>query len=173
MPASLRRALPDTIAPDAPTPLWRAIDEAMDAFGDEDGEGRRVILVLSDGKDSGPISFRERYVSQAEVIDRARRDDVMVYAIGMRSRGRGRCSRASGLVASRRRLLADLPDAGLALVAEQTGGGYAEIRLRTGSRRRIRPRRRRAAQPVPPRLRSAEARRQGARHRRARRHSGA
>ena len=61
-----------------------------------------MILVLSDGKDSGPISFRQRYVSQAEVIDRARDEDVMVYAIGMRSRGRGRCSRASAPVACRR-----------------------------------------------------------------------
>jgi VWFA-related protein len=82
----LRAALPDRIAPDAPTPLWRAIDEALDAFG-EVGDVRRVVLVLSDGKDSGPISFRRRYISQAEVIDRARTADVMVYAIGMRSRG--------------------------------------------------------------------------------------
>ena len=34
-PDELRAALPDAIAPDAPTPLWRAIDEALDAFGDE------------------------------------------------------------------------------------------------------------------------------------------
>ena len=34
-PGELRAALPDAIAPDAPTPLWRAIDEALDAFGDE------------------------------------------------------------------------------------------------------------------------------------------
>src|SRR5712691_6869251 len=84
---TLRRQLPDTIAPDAPTPLWRAIGEALDGFGGDGSEARRVVLVLSDGKDSGPISFRERYISQGEVIDRARRDDVMIYAIGMRSRG--------------------------------------------------------------------------------------
>src|SRR5262249_14197316 len=84
---TLRRELPDSVSPDAPTPLWRAVNQAMDAFGGEASEARRVILVLSDGKDSGPISFRERYVSQGEVIDRARRDDVMVYGIGMRSRG--------------------------------------------------------------------------------------
>src|SRR5919106_4615865 len=52
-PRELREALPRAIAGDAPTPLWRAIDEAFDAFGDT-GEERRVILVLSDGKDSGP-----------------------------------------------------------------------------------------------------------------------
>ena len=124
---ALRKALPDTVAPDAPTPLWRAIDEAFDAFGDEGGGGRRVILVLSDGKDSGPIGFRERYVSQVEIIDRARRDDVMVYAIGMRSRGPRQRQPGIGPGGLQAALLADLPDAGLALVAEQTGGGYAEI----------------------------------------------
>jgi Ca-activated chloride channel family protein len=123
---TLRRTLPETVAPDAPTPLWRAIDEAFDAFTDG-GEGRRVILVLSDGKDSGPISFRERYVSQAEIVDRARRDDVMVYAIGMRSRGPRQSQPGIGPGGLQAALLADLPDAGLALVAEQTGGGYTEI----------------------------------------------
>ena len=128
-PDELRAALPNTIAPDAPTPLWRALDEALDAFGGE-GEERRVILVLSDGKDSGPISFRQRYVSQAEVIDRARDDDVMVYAIGMRSRGRRPPMQPGigpgGLQAM---LTADLPDPGLARVAQETGGGYTEIRF--------------------------------------------
>jgi Ca-activated chloride channel family protein len=126
---TLRRQLPDAIAPDAPTPLWRAIDEAMGAFGNAGGEARRVVLVLSDGKDSGPISFRERYVSQAEVIDRARRDDVMVYAIGMRSRGSRPIQPGIGPGGLQAALTADLPDPGLALVAEQTGGGYAEIRF--------------------------------------------
>ena len=31
----------------------------MSAFGDAD-DMRKVILVLSDGKDSGPISFRQQ-----------------------------------------------------------------------------------------------------------------
>jgi len=126
-PEALRKELPDTVASDAPTPLWRAIDQGFDAFGDGGGDGRRVILVLSDGKDSGPVSFRERYVSQAEIVDRARRDDVMVYAIGMRSRGSRQNQPGIGPGGLQAALLADLPDAGLALVAEQTGGGYAEI----------------------------------------------
>jgi Ca-activated chloride channel family protein len=124
----LRRALPDSIAPTAPTPLWRAIDEAMDALGKEPQEIRRVVLVLSDGKDSGPISFRQHYVSQGEVIDRARRDEVMVYGIGMRSRGQRQVQPGIGIGALQAALTADLPDPGLALVAQQTGGGYAEIR---------------------------------------------
>jgi Ca-activated chloride channel homolog len=123
--SELRRALPTRIEPDAPTPLWRAVDEAMDAFGD-DRETRPVILVLSDGKDTGPAGFRQPFVSQAEVIDRARSQDVMVYGIGMRSRMARRGPLGPGDLQAA--LIADLPDPGLALVAEQTGGGYIEIR---------------------------------------------
>jgi VWFA-related protein len=125
-PDELRSALPTEIVPNAPTPLWRAVDQAMDAFKDA-GEERRVVLVLSDGKDSGPTSFRERFVSQAEVVDRARADDVMVYAIGLHSRGvRPQPGLRPGDLQAA--LIADLPDPGLALVALQTGGGYTEIR---------------------------------------------
>jgi Ca-activated chloride channel family protein len=125
--AELRAALPSRIDPDAPTPLWRAIDQAMDAFGDGD-ERRKVILVLSDGRDSGasgPLTFGKRVASQAEVIDRARRDDVMIYGIGMRSRGRQQMGGPPDL---RAMMLQDMPDPGLARVSEETGGGYAEIR---------------------------------------------
>jgi VWFA-related protein len=123
----LEAALPDSIAPDAPTPLWRALDEAMDTF-DHEAEERRVILVLSDGKDSGPTDFRQHVVSQAEVIDRARADSVMVYAIGMRSRPQHQAPPGIGPGGLQAALLRDLPDPGLARVAEETGGGYAEIR---------------------------------------------
>lgn len=126
--AELRAALPSRIDPEAPTPLWRAIDQAMDAFGDGD-DRRKVILVLSDGKDSGatgPLSFGKRVASQAEVIDRARRDDVMIYGIGMRSRGRQQMG--GGPPDLRSMMLQDMPDPGLARVSEETGGGYAEIR---------------------------------------------
>jgi Ca-activated chloride channel family protein len=126
-PKDLLAAVPRSIAPGAPTPLWRAIDEALSTFGEEK-EPRPVILVLSDGKDSGPIGFRQGFTSQAQIIDRARRDAVMIYAIGMRSRGQRQMPGIGpgGLQAA---LTADLPDAGLALVAEQTGGGYTEIRF--------------------------------------------
>jgi len=124
----LLAALPDAIAPDAPTPLWRALDKAMDGFAAA-REPRPVILVLSDGKDSGPITFRERPVSQAEVIDRARREDVMIYAVGMRSRGARPQMPGIGRGGLQAMLMADLPDPGLARVAEETGGGYTEIRF--------------------------------------------
>jgi Ca-activated chloride channel family protein len=127
-PAELGAALPTAIAPDAPTPLWRAIDQALDAFGDAD-DRRKVVLVLSDGKDTGPLSLRQRPMSQAEVIDRARRDDVMIYAVGMRSRSANSMPPGIGRGGLQAMLTADMPDPGLARVAEETGGGYIEIRL--------------------------------------------
>ena len=127
-PDELNAALPAAIAPDAPTPLWRGIEQALDSFGEED-DRRKVILVLSDGKDTGPMSFRERPSSQAEAIDRARREDAMIYAIGMRSRSSRSRPPGMGRGGLQAMLTADLPDPGLARVAEETGGGYTEIRF--------------------------------------------
>lgn len=127
-PDELGAAMPTEIAPDAPTPLWRAIDEALDGFGKE-GDTRKVILVLSDGKDTGAFAFRRHPVSQAEVIDRARQEDVMIYAVGMRSRSTRRMPPGMGRGGLEAMMLADMPDPGLARVAEETGGGYIEIRF--------------------------------------------
>ena len=123
----LMAALPTVILPDSPTPLWRAVERAIDALRDGDDK-RKVILVLSDGKDSGPTSFRERPASQADVIDRARAEDVMIYGVGLRSRTRPMMPGA-GVAGLRAMMLADLPDPGLARVAEESGGGYTEIRF--------------------------------------------
>ena len=101
---------------DAPTPLWRALDDALDGFGGIDAS-RKVILVLSDGKDSGPTGFRQRPGSQAGVIDRARLDDVMIYAIGLRSRRARPATPGLGPGGLQAMLLSDLPDPGLARVA--------------------------------------------------------
>jgi len=135
-PDQLEKQLPQRIEPEAPTPLWRALDEAMDAFGKKGAEddGRRVILVLSDGKDSGPMGFtpgsnlRKAEASQAGVIDRALKDEVMIYAIGMRSRSRQPMQPGIGAQGLGAMLANDLPDPGLARVAEETGGGYAEVK---------------------------------------------
>ena len=126
-PAELRSQLPRQIATDAPTPLWRAIDAAITEFAGRH-DARSVILVLSDGKDSGPISFKEKYVSQVEVIDRARKEDVMIYGIGMHSRMSRPRTPGLGPGGLQAALMADLPDPGLARVAQDTGGGYTEIR---------------------------------------------
>ena len=125
---ALLAALPKMIAPDAPTPLWRALDEALDVF-DKENDTRAVILVLSDGKDSGIFDFTHSPVSQAEIIDRARSESVMIYAVGMRSRGAQRPTPGLGRGGLQAALMADMPDPGLARVAQETGGGYTEIRL--------------------------------------------
>jgi VWFA-related protein len=96
---------------------------------DLQSDARRVVLVLSDGRDGGgSFSFGGRPVSQAEVIDTARDRDVMVYAIGMRSRGARAPVMGGGIGALQSTLAADMPDAGLARVAQDTGGGYFELR---------------------------------------------
>jgi Ca-activated chloride channel homolog len=123
----LRSALPTMIAPDAPTPLWRALEKALEAF-DNESDQRPVIIVLSDGKDSGIFDFSKSPISQAEIIDRARLDAVMIYAIGMRSRGSQRMPPAAGPGGLQAMMMADMPDPGLARVAQETGGGYLEIR---------------------------------------------
>jgi Ca-activated chloride channel family protein len=122
----LRRFLPKYIAPDAPTPLWRGLEQAMGVLG-KALDDRRAILVLSDGKDTGAIGiggFGRHVPSEGGVIDRARADEVMIYAVGMRSRQR---HTGRGPMDMRSAMLEDLPDPGLAKVAEETGGGYLEI----------------------------------------------
>ena len=120
-PKELLAALPGSIDRNAPTPLWRSIEKAMEAFGSTEGDARDVVLVLTDGKDSGFTNFKDKFVTAGDVIERARRQDVMIYAVGMRNR---RASLSGGLSAA---LAADDPDPGLARVAAESGGGYTEV----------------------------------------------
>jgi VWFA-related protein len=124
----LMASLPTEIRVDSPTPLWRGLEDAMTAFGDAQ-DMRKVILVLSDGKDSGPVAFSRHISSQADVIDRARKEDVMIYAIGMRSRSQRSQPMPGGPEGLQAMLMSDMPDPGLARVAEESGGGYTEIRF--------------------------------------------
>lgn len=123
---ALDAALPSGIEGNAPTPLWRAMAAAVAAF-DDASDRRRVVVVLSDGYDSGP-RFGGRYVTQAEAIDRAREADVMVYGIGLRSRGGSRPSMGIGQGGLSAAMRSDEPDPGLARAALETGGGYADVR---------------------------------------------
>ena len=124
----LLSALPTSIDPEASTPLWRATEKATTSFGTTAEDERRVVVVLSDGHDSGLTSFKDKFVTQGDVIERARQQDVMIYGIGMRSRGRPQAP-GIGIGGLQAALTADLPDPGLARVAEETGGGYLEIRF--------------------------------------------
>ncbi|MEO6223104.1 MAG: VWA domain-containing protein [Vicinamibacterales bacterium] len=101
----LIRILRDDIDYGNPTRLWDATDMGMTAL--KDREGRRVVLVFTDGADT----YSER--SQADVMARARDGEFLIYAIGLRSQLRGQ-----GVTR---------PDPGLRKVAEETGGGYFEL----------------------------------------------
>ena len=108
-----------------PTPLWNALDEAVAAVRKR--EGRKVVLVFSDGGDA-PSNLRFDNRSIMDVMRDAQRDDVMVYAIGLQttvlrgpSGGRGGIGSMTGAMTSMR------PDPGLARVADDTGGGYFEL----------------------------------------------
>ena len=59
------------------TRLWDAVSLALDEL--QDKEGRRVILVFTDGDDTSSK------VRMGTVMDRARAEEVMVYAIGLES----------------------------------------------------------------------------------------
>jgi VWFA-related protein len=124
---ALEAALPTDIER-APTPLWRAVDQAMTSF-DAATDRRRVVLVLSDGADSGPL-LGKRFISQGEVIIRARREDVMVYGIGMQGRSSQRAPVGIGAGGLSAAMQANEPDPALPRAALETGGGYTELRPR-------------------------------------------
>jgi Ca-activated chloride channel family protein len=88
-----------------PTRLYDAIDESVAEL--KDVEGRKVVVVFTDGEDTASkLGFNT-------VRDRAQKLDVMVYGIGLRAQLRGQST---------------APDRNLRRLAEQTGGGYFELR---------------------------------------------
>ena len=73
-------------------------------------DGRRVILVFTDGEDtSSRIGFKT-------VLERARDEEVMVYAIGLES------EYFNGM-----RVVRSRPSRDLRRIADETGGGYFEL----------------------------------------------
>lgn len=91
-----------------PTRLYDAIAASMDRL--EGIEGRRVVLVFTDGDDTGSRA------DSGSVLDQARREEVMIYAVGLRS------DYFNGA-----RQVRSKPDSGLKRLAEETGGGYFEL----------------------------------------------
>ena len=63
-----------------PTPLWNAVNVGITALAHQ--EGRRVILIFSDGADN-PMNGRSNNTSLADVMKRADEENVMVYAVGV------------------------------------------------------------------------------------------
>jgi Ca-activated chloride channel family protein len=104
----LIRILKDGLDFGYPTRLWDAVDESMAHL--EPIDGRRVVLVFTDGDDSA-----SKY-GLKDVMERAREKDMMVYAIGLAS------DYFNGQSRVRTR-----PDRGLKKIADETGGGFFEL----------------------------------------------
>ena len=96
-----------------PTRLYDAIDASIDML--KSVEGRKIVLVFTDGDDTA--SRR----GMGDVLDKARATETMIYAIGLESEfpiAPGRMQRTR-------------PDRGLRKLADETGGGYFELKKTT------------------------------------------
>ena len=113
----LARILRMELQSDGPTPLWNALDAAMASLLEQ--QGRRVVLVFTDGDDN-PANGRSDNASLAGVLERAQRENVMVYAVGLASSLPPRTGAAA-------RQGPQGPDPGLRRIASETGGGYFEL----------------------------------------------
>jgi Ca-activated chloride channel family protein len=88
-----------------PTRLYDAVAFSLDELKDIDG--RKVILAFTDGADTASRT------GQGEILRRAREEEVMIYGIGLESEMMGTRTR---------------PDRALRRMADETGGGYFELR---------------------------------------------
>lgn len=122
--AALLGILRSDVPVTGPTPLWNALDEAIAALRER--EGRKVVLVFSDGGDA-PSNFRLDNRSIMDVMRRAQREDVMVYAIGLQTTVLRGPSRRGGIGSMTGAMTSVRPDPGLATIADETGGGYFEL----------------------------------------------
>ncbi len=91
-----------------PTRLFDGVIAGLDALQAVDG--RRVVLVFTDGDDTASDA------GSRDVMDRAVAEDVMIYAIGLEM------DYFNG-----RRQVRSRPDGNLKKFAEETGGGYFEL----------------------------------------------
>ncbi len=92
-----------------PTRLYDAINESMAMLRGVDG--RKVVLVFTDGDDTASR------VGMGDVLDRAKDEEVMIYAIGLESE-----------YFNGQRRVRTRPDRGLRRLADETGGGYFELK---------------------------------------------
>jgi Ca-activated chloride channel homolog len=130
------------LQPEGPTPLWNAVNVGITALLHQ--EGRRVILVFTDGVDA-PMNFRSNNQSLKDVMKRAEEENVMVYAIGLAGSepsahahggyrggwpgapgGHGGWGGRGGF-GGRPFAVDSKPDEGLPKIAAATGGGYFEL----------------------------------------------
>ena len=93
-----------------PTRLYDAVDESIERL--EPMDGRKVVLVFTDGDDTASTKSNLN-----KVMDRARAKDVMVYAVGL-----------VNTFFDGQKQTTSKPDRGLKKLAEDTGGGYFELK---------------------------------------------
>jgi Ca-activated chloride channel homolog len=91
------------------TRLWDAVESSIEQLKRE--SGRRVVLVFTDGDDTASK------IGLGKVMDEARAAETMIYAIGLQS-----------VYFNGQRQVRSQPDKGLRKIADETGGGYFELR---------------------------------------------
>ena len=92
-----------------PTRLYDAVEAGIHQL--REVQGRRVVLVFTDGEDTASK------IGMGKVLDQARSDEVMIYSIGLES------VYFNGQYQVRTR-----PDRGLRRLSDETGGGYFELK---------------------------------------------
>jgi Ca-activated chloride channel homolog len=92
-----------------PTRLYDAVEASLDEL--RGIQGRRVILLFTDGEDTFSRT------SSGRVLERARNEEVMVYSIGLES-----------VFFNGQRQVRTRPDRVLRRLADETGGGYFELK---------------------------------------------
>ena len=92
-----------------PTRLYDAVDQSVERLIPE--TGRKVVIVFTDGDDTASK------IGVGKVMDRAREKDVMIYAVGLQVQ-----------YFNGQQQVRSSPDRGLKKLAEDTGGGYFELK---------------------------------------------
>jgi Ca-activated chloride channel family protein len=92
-----------------PTRLYDAVEASIQQL--RDVQGRRVVLVFTDGDDTASK------IGMGKVLDQARADEVMIYSIGLES-----------VYFNGQHKVRTRPDRGLRRLSDETGGGYFELK---------------------------------------------
>ena len=92
-----------------PTRLYDAVEASIQQL--RDVQGRRVVLVFTDGDDTASK------IGMGKVLEQARADEVMIYSIGLES-----------VFFNGQSKVRTRPDRGLRKLSDETGGGYFELK---------------------------------------------
>ena len=92
-----------------PTRLYDAVEASIQQL--REVQGRRVVLVFTDGDDTASK------IGMGKVLEQARTDEVMIYSIGLES-----------VYFNGQHKVRTRPDRGLRKLSDETGGGYFELK---------------------------------------------